>query len=426
MLTRLQLTNFKNFKKEDLRLGPITLLIGTNAAGKSNIRDAFRFLHGVSRGYSVAEIIGEKYGDGGFLQWRGIRGGTRETTFRNAQTFRLEVSFEADGRFGKYGIEVDTGNASIAPKVVWERLETGHTKWALEAMFDSHPAYDPVSSSNDPDHLPVRLKKSGTQRKYGDRVDCLNFRPALSQIADGSKTRITAVRDAANWALKELESIRFLDLDPEALRRPSFPGQIVLGDKGDNLSSVLQEICTKPPLRAALASWVEELTPMDATDFEFPSDHTGRILVTLVERDGSRVSANSASDGTLRFLAMIAALLGPESSKVYFFEELDNGIHPARLHLLLNLIEQHVKTNKVQIIATSHSPELLTLLNDQARESASLVYRLPHSAEGHIRPIVDLPGARDLFSRDSDLAHLHATGWFEDVAYFGTDEEPEH
>ncbi|MUG98777.1 AAA family ATPase [Scytonema sp. UIC 10036] len=61
MLTKLQLERFKNFQDSELILGPLTLLVGTNASGKSNIRDAFRFLHGISRGYNLAEIMGEKY-----------------------------------------------------------------------------------------------------------------------------------------------------------------------------------------------------------------------------------------------------------------------------------------------------------------------------------------------------------------------------
>ena len=62
MITSLRLIDFKNFTDETLRLGPFTVIIGANASGKSNIHDAFRFLHGVGRGYTLAEIIGGKYG----------------------------------------------------------------------------------------------------------------------------------------------------------------------------------------------------------------------------------------------------------------------------------------------------------------------------------------------------------------------------
>jgi hypothetical protein len=69
MIKSVRLTNFKNFQDAELSLGKLTLLVGTNASGKSNLRDAFRFLHGIGRGYSLAEIFGEKWGEGGELQW---------------------------------------------------------------------------------------------------------------------------------------------------------------------------------------------------------------------------------------------------------------------------------------------------------------------------------------------------------------------
>jgi len=433
MLTTLRLQGFKNFRDATLALGPLTLLVGTNAAGKSNVRDAFRFLHGVARGYSLAEIIGEKWGEGGVLQWRGIRGGTREATFAGVTAFLLEVDFKVRDPdmevvdwsrslhpievAGTYSISVEVGDNGKPSKVIRERLT-----FRFGTVFDSHPPDDPLSAADpDADHLPVRLMKGSSQRgPYGKKLNCLSSRPALPQVADN-----TLAKDARNYAklaLAELSSMRFLDLDPDALRRPSLPGQTVLGDKGENLSSVLQSICTKPDLKAALASWIAELTPMDATDFEFPADQQGRILVSLIEKGGGHISAYSASDGTLRFLAMIAALLGPESSRFYFFEELDNGIHPARLHLLLGLIERQAERGTVQMVATTHSPELLALLDRKSLEHASLVYRLPGSNEGRIVRILDIPGAADLIAQQ-DLAKLHATGWLEDAVYFSADDD---
>jgi AAA15 family ATPase/GTPase len=61
MFTSLRLERFKDFRDAELKLGPFTVLIGANASGKSNVRDAFRFLHDIGRGYSLADIIGEKY-----------------------------------------------------------------------------------------------------------------------------------------------------------------------------------------------------------------------------------------------------------------------------------------------------------------------------------------------------------------------------
>ncbi|WP_295388222.1 AAA family ATPase [uncultured Thiodictyon sp.] len=432
MLTTLRLNGFKNFRDATVALGPLTLLVGTNAAGKSNVRDAFRFLHGVARGYSLAEIIGEKWGEGGVLQWRGIRGGTREAAFDGTTDFSLHISFitrrpsaqVAEDLGGtdlaaieyKYSIKVNVGDNGKPARVTRERLKFGPT-----TVFDSHPSGDPLLSvPHDPDHLPVRMMKGGHRGAYGEKLNCLSVRPALGQVAD--KARVKEAKVHAKTALAELASMRFLDLDPDALRRPSLPGQTVLGDKGENLSSVLQSICTKPELKVALASWIAELTPMDATDFAFPGDQQGRILVSLIEKGGVPISAYSASDGTLRFLAMIAALLGPESSRFYFFEELDNGIHPARLHLLLGLIERQAERGWVQMVATTHSPELLALLDRKSLENASLVYRLPGNNEGRIVRILDIPGAADLIAKQ-DLAKLHSTGWLEDAVYFSADDD---
>jgi predicted ATPase len=378
-ITRIGLSRFKNFERAELRLGPFTLLIGANASGKSNVRDAFRFLHGIARRYTLAEIIGEKYGEGGVLQWRGIRGGTREVAFMGSPTFEIDaeltVRYGEQDREARYHIEVDVGDSARGPWVAAELL-----------AIDGRQV------------LP-QLRRHASQ-------------PLLTDAPNVETAPV----------IQSLASMRFLDLSPDAMRMPSLPGQLVLGDRGENLSSVLQAIVADPAQKEALLDWLRELTPMDASDFRFPQDQTGRILVSLVERDGREVSAYSASDGTLRFLAMIAALMRPESAHLYFFEELENGIHPARLHLLLQLIERQVATGAVQVVATSHSPWLLGLTQPATLDDAALVYRLPGRRDAEIKKIGDLPNAREVLERQ-DVARLHGSGWFEDVADF-LEEDP--
>jgi predicted ATPase len=217
----------------------------------------------------------------------------------------------------------------------------------------------------------------------------------------------------AERVIEALESMRFLDLSPTAMREPSVPGQTVLGDRGENLSSVLKAICEDEKLKDQLTAWIQELTPMDAVDFEFPTDFQGRTLVTLVERGGEKTSAYSASDGTLRFLAVIAALLGPEHANLYVIEELENGIHPTRIDLLLQLIEQSVAAEDVQVVATTHSPQLLRLLNEETLESASVVYRHEGRPEAQITQVKNIPYADQVLER-KDLGRLFESGWFED------------
>ena len=94
MITSLKLTNFKNFANETLRMGPFTVIVGANASGKSNIRDAFRFLHGIGRGYRLADIIGGKFGAGGQAEWDPIRGATDEVIRIGRTEFDLGVDLE--------------------------------------------------------------------------------------------------------------------------------------------------------------------------------------------------------------------------------------------------------------------------------------------------------------------------------------------
>jgi predicted ATPase len=430
MITKIEFERFKNFKKACLELGPLTLLIGSNASGKSNIRDAFRFLHGIARGYNLAEIMGEKYVEGGVLQWRGIRGGTREVAYMDAESFSLTVDFEIvksssnlQGFFpfnAKYSIEINPGIANSSPIVQKESLYIGK-----KMMFDSHPdEKSPIQK--DDRHLIVKIPAGGKYRR-GHTESFIAYQPVITQIAERieNKRKDKAAREAVHFVKETISAfndIRFLDLDPDAMRVPSLPGQFILGDRGENLSSVLHSICEDPIKKKALIEWIKELTPMDATDFEFIPDQSGKILVNLVEKSERKTSAYSASDGTLRFLSMIAALLGPKPAKLYFFEEIDNGLHPARLYLLLQLVQSIADEGKIQMVATSHSPQLLRALGDRALKDASLVFRKTDAYDAGIKKIIEMPEIQKILATQ-DLARLHESGWFEDAMFFSGDGE---
>ena len=202
------------------------------------------------------------------------------------------------------------------------------------------------------------------------------------------------------------------------MRKPAFPGQTVLGDSGENLPTVLQEICADEGRRRVLSEWVRELTPMDIEDFEFPRDPTtGLVQLAIRERSGRTVSAYSASDGTLRFLAMLAALLDKDPARLYVFEEIDNGIHPSRLHLLVDLIERQTTKGAVQVITTTHSPGLLSIVNDDTFHNMSVVCRLEDTDDAIIRPISKLPDAGKL-RETQGLGRLFSGGWMETALAF--------
>ena len=420
MLETLDLRDFKSFKDVTVPFGALTLVVGTNASGKSNLRDALRFLHGIGQAYPLAEVLGEKYGPGGVLQWRGIRGGARETAYHGTRRFsvgasvRIPPGMEHAERLYRYTITVDVSNGKSGPRVVEESL-----RYSAGFVFDSDPPDDPLDQRGE-HQIRVRQPRGGTNRKHGKVFEFSSARPVLAQFPDRGAAP-AAIRHSCRAVLEALRSMRFVDLDLDAMRQSSQPGQVILGDRGENLSSVLQAICEEPERKASLIEWVKSLTPLDAEDFEFVEDFQGRVLVHLVEASGEKFSAYSASDGTLRFLALVSALLSPDTGRLFFFEEFDNGIHPTRLHLLLQLVTQACEQQNVQVIGTTHNPAMLAFLDRDARKAALLVVREEGEPTSRVIPIVDLPDLNRILDKQ-DLGRLHAAGWLEDAAFFSRPE----
>ena len=118
---------------------------------------------------------------------------------------------------------------------------------------------------------------------------------------------------------------------------------------------------------------------------------------------------------------MLAMLLSEDTAGVYFFEDIDNGIHPSRLRLLLEFIEGQTVKNQVQVITTTHSPALLAWMNDTTFKHASVVYRDEYRSDSVIRPIADLYNLQDL-RHTQGLDRLFTSGWLETAMHFSEGE----
>lgn len=414
MLNQIDLQHFKSFEDASLKIGPFTVIVGPNASGKSNIRDAFRFLHGIGRGYTLPEIIGGRYGAGGQSEWAQMRGAASEIVRFGYERFCFKVHLKLSKRSFIYFVEVEKDEKTRG----LFRISREYLRVSGDDVYSSHPGVDdPVHLQEDESHLLLRMAKTGGQRKFGNRVSVRPDQPALTQLSD-LKAVSRYQKDLIEELIEAFAGIRFLDLVPDAMRQPAFPGQTTLGDSGDNLPTVLQEICSEPSRKAVLTEWIRELTPMDVVDFEFPVNQiTGHIQLAIKEGNGNIVSAYSASDGTLRFLAMLAALLGGKPAGLYFFEEIDNGIHPARLRLLLDLIEGQTRKGAVQVVTTTHSPELLSMVGDETFNYTSLIFRSPKDGASSINIVGNISGLKNIV-RTRRLGDLHASGWLEDALTF--------
>ena len=404
MITSVRLGNFKNFADETLHLGPFTVIVGANASGKSNIRDAFRFLHGIGREYTLAEILGGKYG----ADWKPLRGAPNEI-MRFGQPYPDEspafsIDVALDMSWGKVSYSVTVGFNPRRPdgfQVLWEELA------------DEDGVVYRTAKPGDPGFLPNGYWV--TVRGHTNPTGHNPATPGLNLLAwRGGQWSVLKL---AFELSRVFNKMRFLEFSPERMREPSIPGSTILGDSGENLPSVLEAICADSGRERTLMSWLQELTPMDVKDFDFPRDPSGRVHLHIVERNGRKVSAYSASDGTLRFLGILAALLSPHEGGLYFFEEIDNGIHPNRLWLLLDLIEQQTAKGQIQVITTTHSPALLAWMNDTTFEHTSVVYRDEYWIDSVIRPIAGLYNLREL-RKSQGLERLLTNGWFETAMKF--------
>ena len=300
MITSIRLVNFKNFADETLRVGPFTVIVGANASGKSNIRDAFRFLHGIGRNYTLAEIIGGKSRS----DWEPIRGAANEIIRFGQERFSIEVEMKLEVEIGHYE------KAHYMIEVGLDKRKPGEFQIKKEKLkVESETIYTAHSDGK-------KLRVRGAWDREQNEILLESNQAVLMQLIE--HFRVKAVSQEVSFELISkianvdfiLFKMRFLELSPDRMREPSLPGMDVLGDFGENLPTVLEEICADPKRQEILTSWVHELTPMDVQRFEFPRDPSGRVHLMLCEGNGRKVSAYSASDGTLRFLAMLAALLG--------------------------------------------------------------------------------------------------------------------
>ncbi len=369
-----EVEHFKGIRQGSVDLTGLTVFIGSHGAGKSSLRDLFRFLHALGRAYSLTEMADERWGEAGTLEWSGIRGGPGELPYLGSDSFAIGVSLAVpDGnqlRSGRYEIEVRAPQEGT-PTVVREKLVLDGRG---DFVFDSHPQVDPPLQL--PERLAVRLGKTSRSGTRGPTLLVDPRKPALGQLALHPAVRTRSVTNSAGTVMKAFRSLRFLAPQNEAMRRPSLPNQLILGDHGENLSSVLQSISAQPEGRESLQQSLRAFTDGNVCDVNFVPDASGRILVCLEDRHGTRLSAHSASDGVLSFLLLLAALLGPESPGFWFIDNVDAGFSPSKLGYVLEVLERYAKATSRQLVVTMRNEEAQTVLNldSEAITSAYQMY----------------------------------------------------
>ncbi|WNG17476.1 AAA family ATPase [Cystobacter fuscus] len=417
MLKRLRLNDFKSFVDEDVPLAPLTLLLGANASGKSNFLDALQFLHANSFDLDLEQILnGEQRVSPD--AWRGLRGGASEAARLGTARFTIESDWSA--------LLVELDAQAIASGRL--PIEKAQRELALDIThrMTCRTTPQPLLEEESLIHEGGGTARTGALR--GDRIEMIVLPPETSDSAKSATRLFSAHRSVfllhqqvprsdgmmlPSVALAEAFSqIEFLNIQPSAMRgygRRNAP----LGGEGRNISGVLARLCDEAETKRAITDWLAEFCAPEIADIDFVEvKELGDVMAMLVEKSGRRVSVRSASDGTLRFLGTLLALrLAPRNS-VILLEELDSGLHPTRIKLLVEYLETVTRERGIQVIATTHSPVILQWLSQQTLRDSLVFGRVPDHEGTLVRRLGDLPHFDEVVRRKG-IDELFTTGWME-------------
>lgn len=326
-ITRVVIENYKSIAYCDVRLGPLTFLVGRNGSGKSNFLDALNFmadalrltLDGAIRARSniatISRLTGEVY-----------------------SALGVHVEFELpDGRVGGYGFEIGERLIGIPYALHREECsiwEPGKKKDAAyfrvrDGQVETNIASMPATL---PDHLYL--------------VNASGFAPFQD-------------------AYKALAAMHFYHIDPDRVQHSASAGEDrMLAEDGSNSAGVLLSLINRhPETTARIREYMRAIVP-DMVDV-FPVGFGGRYSLAFKqgdEADQPLFRPEQMSDGTLRALGILLALFQvvPDADRLVSLiamEEPETGLHRAALAALRDAFLEASET--VQLLATTHSTDLL-------------------------------------------------------------------
>ncbi|GMU10860.1 AAA family ATPase [Corallococcus caeni] len=398
MLESIRLKNFKSFADAEVKLAPLTVLVGANGSGKSNLLDALRLVQRLELGWTLTEALQGKR-EAGREVAPALRGGSMGLARSANALVELTLRWTWGSEPLTHGMGIEVRGE---PTFRWERLSLSDPPLRIVdavpvnvlALFKMK---DQVSSQESPSGKQVITVSVPTEAHRSV------FQKALSRL----------ILTYAGPVLRTLEHSLFLEIAPSRMRGYSPQQDIELGAEGENISSVLWTLCQRDPdTQQEWIDWLSELCGPEIVGLDFSRTELGDVMLVLVERDGTRTPARSLSDGTLRFLGTLVALRTVRKGSLVILEEPETGLHPQRIHLLVEFLESLIRERGVQVILTTHSPQVLMALSPEALKSTVLCARAPEQEGTVLRRLGDLPHFEEVSQR-SNIEHLFTTGWLE-------------
>ncbi|EAU68362.1 AAA family ATPase [Stigmatella aurantiaca] len=419
MLTRLKVEGFKSLLDVDIHFGPFTCIAGMNAVGKSNLFDAIRFLHLLTR-HPIMEAVK-------LLRETKGRSSDPRSLFTAFEDFRSpEMRFTAEmivAREAEDELGV-TGKAAISTLQYTLAFQlSAEDDGRLELL---HESLKPIKVSESSKNLGFETSKdfrdSAIQgvRRGGAFIDTAPETREITVHQEGHggrkipapKSSRTVVGGSASSdfptvlaAHREMESWHTLLLEPSAMRAPSIYGDSrFIDQRGANLPATLQRLArlektpgkTYAQLANKLAHLLEDVRELRVRD----DPKTETLTVELRGRDDVFHPARALSDGTLRFLILATLALDPETRGVICLEEPENGIHPDRIPAMVSLLRDIAvdptgaigQDNPLrQVIVNTHSPIVFESIDSNELVFLESVEAIRGDARGKVT-IPHIPG----------------------------------
>ena len=336
-IRRIKIWNLLSFGPHaiDLELGPLNVLIGPNGSGKSNLIAAIGMLQAAPRdlGAPIRET-------GGIGEW-------------------LHKSESGDQR------------GSISADVVCPPRR-GALRYSLFVEEQSHAfqVYAELVGDSEPGsglHLYYHYRggggtlhpKGGVRRALGvgnlDRgqsvLSQLKDPHAYPEITDLGKT-FDGIRIYREWS--------FGRQAPSRRPQPSDQPNNFLAEDTSNLGLVLNRLRRRPAVKKRLLEAARKLYD-GLTDFDVIVE--GGTVQVFLEENGITVPAVRLSDGTLRYLCLLAILCHDDPPPLVCIEEPELGLHPDMMPALADLLRE--ASTRCQLIATTHSDVLVDALTEE-------------------------------------------------------------
>lgn len=377
MFERIEVLNYRSLRYVDQRLESFAVLVGPNASGKSTFLDVPAFLAQLVRD-GLEATVAERADSLSDLVW-----------MRDGHGFSLAVEARVPARLRaveslrqfatvRYQVEIsDQGEG--APSIRSESLTLLPDRQAPPlGQVHLFPAARPAPARIGPERRQKEqrtvLGKSTTgvdnyyselyRRAGGGWNTSLKLGPQRTAL--GNVPEDPTKFPVAMWFRDLLLSgVQSIVLNSQLIRRPSPPLLRSRGFRpdGSNLPWVVDELAQRDP--GHLRRWIAQVTEalpdlVDVTTTERPEDR--HRYLRLHYRNGLIIPSWTASDGTLRLLALTILPYLPEFSGVYLIEEPENGIHPQAVELVSQSLSS---VYDAQILVATHSPVFLGRLDAQ-------------------------------------------------------------